>query len=65
MLFGSGNGIFYALSERLGTANWEFDAKAPIYTSAAVHRGGDHHGSDDPKHEVFQGQVDRSGLMMC
>ena len=50
VLFGSGNGIFYALSERLGTVNWEFDAKALIYTSAAVHRGGDHiiRSSDHP-----------------
>ena len=59
VLFGSGGGIFYALSERLGTANWEFDAKAPIYTSAAVHRGGDHHGWSNPKHDVFQGQTGR------
>lgn len=40
VLFGSGNGIFYALSERLGTPNWQFDVGSPIYTSASVHRGG-------------------------
>jgi len=49
VLFGSGSGIFYALSERLGTPNWQFDVGSPIYTSASVHRGFVYFGSENGK----------------
>ena len=49
VLFGAGNGVFYAVNASSGQVQWQFQTKAPIESSAAVGTGSPsvYFGSDD------------------